>query len=229
MPGYCRVLGVVRPAINFEARLPASNWNGKFYMAGCGGLCGTLDSDRPGFGNADEKCTACAVTTRFRPHLDLANCNTAVTDGRWAFNNRIAENDWGWRAVTETSRVTKLLIKALYNRSRANRTLPGARQVVAWQRWRRAFPERFRRLHFRGTLLSDYTGLVATSVAWKHASQYGLPHWQDDWRNCAKVRMIGDAVRKACGNADGLYRGPDLGAVSCRSNCSARPVTRRTA
>ena len=52
LPAYCRVLGVVRPAINFEVRFPASNWNGKFYMAGCGGFCGTLDSDRPGFVNA---------------------------------------------------------------------------------------------------------------------------------------------------------------------------------
>jgi feruloyl esterase len=109
MPGYCRVLGVVRPAINFEARLPASNWNGKFYMAGCGGFCGTLDSDRPGFVNAINYGLRrnYAVST-----TDSGHWGTAVTDGRWAFNNRIAENDWGWRAVTETARVSKLLIKA---------------------------------------------------------------------------------------------------------------------
>ena len=44
LPAHCRVLGYVRPAINFEIRLPVQNWNGKFYMAGCGGFCGTLDS-----------------------------------------------------------------------------------------------------------------------------------------------------------------------------------------
>src|SRR6478672_13668344 len=44
-PEYCRVLGYVRPAINFEIRLPTANWNGKFYMAGCGGFCGKLNSD----------------------------------------------------------------------------------------------------------------------------------------------------------------------------------------
>jgi hypothetical protein len=49
LPAFCRVLGNVRPAINFEVRLPLKDWNGKFYMAGCGGFCGTLDSDRPGF------------------------------------------------------------------------------------------------------------------------------------------------------------------------------------
>src|SRR5207253_10249730 len=34
LPAYCRVLGYVRPAINFEIRLPLRDWNGKFYMAG---------------------------------------------------------------------------------------------------------------------------------------------------------------------------------------------------
>src|SRR5579885_3654151 len=52
LPGYCRVLGYVRPAINFEIRLPTEGWNGKFYMTGCGGFCGKLLSDSPGFTNA---------------------------------------------------------------------------------------------------------------------------------------------------------------------------------
>jgi hypothetical protein len=38
LPEYCRVLGYVRPAINFEVRMPTREWNGKVYMAGCGGL-----------------------------------------------------------------------------------------------------------------------------------------------------------------------------------------------
>ena len=52
LPEYCRVLGYVRPAINFEIRLPTKTWNGKFYMAGCGAQCGKLEPDRPGFINA---------------------------------------------------------------------------------------------------------------------------------------------------------------------------------
>ena len=40
LPAHCRVLGYVRPAINFDIRLPTENWNGKFFMAGCGGFCG---------------------------------------------------------------------------------------------------------------------------------------------------------------------------------------------
>ena len=41
LPEFCSVRGYVRPAINFEFRLPA-DWNGGFYMAGCGGFCGQL-------------------------------------------------------------------------------------------------------------------------------------------------------------------------------------------
>ena len=52
LPEYCRVLGYVRPAINFEIRLPTTTWNGKFYMAGCGAQCGKVLADRPGFNNA---------------------------------------------------------------------------------------------------------------------------------------------------------------------------------
>ena len=38
LPEYCRVLGYLRPAINFEIRLPTKDWNGEF-LAGCGGFC----------------------------------------------------------------------------------------------------------------------------------------------------------------------------------------------
>src|SRR3954469_1105954 len=52
LPAYCRVLGYVRPAINFEIKLPLQAWNGKFYTVGCGGFCGTLNSEARGFSNA---------------------------------------------------------------------------------------------------------------------------------------------------------------------------------
>ncbi len=203
MPGYCRVLGVVRPAINFEARLPASNWNGKFYMAGCGGFCGTLDSDRPGFVNAINYGLRrnYAVST-----TDSGHWGTAVTDGRWAFNNRIAENDWGWRAVTETARVSKLLIKAFYSREQGKSYFAGCStggRMAAMEAQR--FPNDFDGI-ISGAPALDYTGLVATSIAWN--TQANTDRGGKTILNRAKVRMIGDAVRKACGNADGLIEDP---------------------
>ena len=41
MPSFCRVIGFVRPEVNFEVWLP-SNWNRKFLMVGNGGLAGTI-------------------------------------------------------------------------------------------------------------------------------------------------------------------------------------------
>ena len=83
LPGYCRVLGYVRPAVNFEIRLPLQGWNGKFYMAGCGGFCGTLDADRPGFTNAMNYGLrrSYAVAT-----MDSGHWGTSVLDGRWAID-----------------------------------------------------------------------------------------------------------------------------------------------
>jgi feruloyl esterase len=111
LPSHCRVLGYVRPAINFDIRLPVQNWNGKFYMAGCGGFCGTLDSDRTGFTNAMNYGLRrdYAVST-----MDSGHWGLSVLDGRWAYNDRIAEIDWGSRAVTETAKVTKAIIRAFY-------------------------------------------------------------------------------------------------------------------
>src|SRR5512143_2091103 len=96
LPEYCRVLGTVRPAINFEIRLPVRDWNGKFYMAGCGGFCGQVLSDRTGFTNALNyglRRNYAAAT------MDGGHWGTGSVDGRWAWNNRLAEIDFGQRAV----------------------------------------------------------------------------------------------------------------------------------
>src|SRR5215211_1023824 len=111
LPAYCRVLGFVRPAINFEVRLPLQGWNSKFYMVGCGGFCGTLDTDRPGFMNA--------ASFGLRRHyavvaMDSGHWGTGAVDGRWAMSNPVAQMDWGQRAVTETARVAKTILRTYY-------------------------------------------------------------------------------------------------------------------
>lgn len=108
LPEYCRVLGYVRPAINFEIRLPTSDWNGKFYMTGCGMHCGGLGSGDMEYGL---KRTYAAAS------MDSGHWGEAMWDGRWAYNNRVAEIDWAYRAVHETTRVTKVVIEVYYGRA----------------------------------------------------------------------------------------------------------------
>jgi len=113
LPAHCRVLGYVRPAINFEIKLPLQGWNGKYYMVGCGGWCGTVNSEAPGFSNAMNfglrRNYAVSVS-------DSGHWGTGVADARWAMNNPVALMDWAQRSVPETARVSKIILKAYYGR-----------------------------------------------------------------------------------------------------------------
>jgi Tannase and feruloyl esterase len=111
LPAYCRVLGYVRPAINFEVKLPLQGWNGKFYMAGCGGWCGAVLSEAPGSRNSMNfglrRNYAVSVS-------DSGHWGADVNDARWAMNNPVAVMDWAQRSVPETARVSKIILKAYY-------------------------------------------------------------------------------------------------------------------
>lgn len=203
LPAHCRVLGYVRPAINFEIRLPAQNWNGKFYMSGCGGFCGTLDSDRPGFTNAMNYGLRrnYAVST-----MDSGHWGTSVLDGRWAYNNRLAEIDWGSRAVNETAKATKVIIRAHYGDPQKKSYFVGCStggRMAALEAQR--FPDDFDGI-ISGAPALDYTGLVATHFAWLVQANTGADG--KDILNSAKVPMIRDAVAKQCGDTNGLVTDP---------------------
>jgi hypothetical protein len=111
LPAHCRVLGYVRPAINFEIKLPVQGWNGKFYMVGCGGRCGSLDTDARGFTNAMNFGLRrnYAVSTS-----DAGHWGSSTADSRWAMNNPVAQMDYAVRSVPETARITKVMVKAFY-------------------------------------------------------------------------------------------------------------------
>jgi pimeloyl-ACP methyl ester carboxylesterase len=203
LPSHCRVLGYVRPAINFDIRLPAQNWNGKFFMAGCGGFCGTLDSDRTGFTNAMNYGLRrkYAVST-----MDSGHWGLSVLDGRWAYNNRIAEIDWGSRAVTETAKVTKAIIRTFYGEPQKKSYFVGCStggRMAALEAQR--YPDDFDGI-ISGAPALDYTGLVATHFAWLVQANTG-PEGKDILTK-AKVPLIRDAVAKQCGDATGLVTDP---------------------
>ena len=51
LPAHCEVRGIKAHKVEFLVRLPTP-WNGRFMMAGCGGFCGELLADRPGYSNS---------------------------------------------------------------------------------------------------------------------------------------------------------------------------------
>lgn len=216
LPAHCRVLGYVRPAINFEVRLPLQDWNGKFYMAGCGGFCGTLDSDRPGFTNAMNFGLRrnYAVST-----MDSGHWGRSVVDGRWAQDNAIAQMDWGQRAVTETARVAKVVIKSYYGVAQKKSYFAGCStggRMAVMEALR--YPKDFDGI-ISGAPALDYTGLVATFFAWVTKANTG-PDGQTILAP-SKVKLVEDAVYAACDAGDGVRDG----LISDPRKCEFRPVS----
>jgi len=49
---FCQVEGRIAGRVGFVMRLPAESWNGKFAVTGCGGFCGSLLPEKPGYSNS---------------------------------------------------------------------------------------------------------------------------------------------------------------------------------
>jgi feruloyl esterase len=103
---YCEVTGVAGPGpsrINFAVGLPTTTWNGRFLMTGDGGFDGTvaLPSGRLAQGYAVA-------------NSDSGHAVPPGNDASWAYNDRTAEVDYGFRAVEVTTRVAKTIIQNYY-------------------------------------------------------------------------------------------------------------------
>ena len=201
-PEYIRVLGYIRPAINFEIRLPTKDWNGKFYMTGCGGFCGSVNSDSENFylGMNYGLKRNYVVST-----MDAGHWGESFSDGRWAMNNRSAEVDWAYRAVHETARVSKLVIEAFYSiepeKSFFNGCSTGGRMAVMEAL---RYPEDFDGI-ISGAPAIDYAGLVAVYFTWIVRANMG-----QDGKSIVSsedIKLITEAVYNACDKIDGLKDG----------------------
>jgi feruloyl esterase len=197
VPASCRVLGTIAPSIRFDLRMPLSGWNGKFYMAGCGGYCGILISENPLVGFAYYRALAhgYAVTT-----TDTGHRGVTPADGRWSANNPVAMEQWNWRAVHETARISKRLVMAYYRHSIAASYFEGCsnggRQgLLEAQR----FP-------------ADFNGIIAGAPGYDFNQL--VPYWiwvtQSDTDSrgqpilrLSSVALIQSAVTKTCGR-DGM-------------------------
>jgi len=103
---YCYVRGILPPAIGFHVQLPLrGDWNGRFLKWGDGGKDGALNF-------ADD---------RVREGYAVANSNMGHDNGAepgssFAYNNRQAEIDFGYRAVHLTTVAGKAIARAYYGR-----------------------------------------------------------------------------------------------------------------
>jgi hypothetical protein len=219
VPEYCRVLGFVRPAINFEIHLPTAGWNGKFLMFGCGGFCGSLDTRGQVGGLNLGLRRGYAVST-----TDGGHWGASATDGRWAMDNPVGRADWGWRAVTETARVSKVIVAQLYGtaarKSYFDGCSNGGRQALIEAS---RFPGDFDGI-IAGAPALDLLGLGGALFPYllqSNTASDGKPIFTN-----AKLRLVTEAVAAACADQDGLINDPRLchfrpGTLQCRSGAAA--------
>lgn len=107
LPAYCRVRGTVVPHVAFELRLPLDNWNGKFFMQGCHGYCGEIEIDEANDALARGYATAAT---------DLGHSGTPL-DLVWAYNNRDAEIDFGFRGAHVVAVASKAIINVFQGKA----------------------------------------------------------------------------------------------------------------
>ena len=210
---YCYVKGILPPAIQFHVQLPLPNaWNGRFLKWGDGGKDGDLD-----FADA-----------RVAEGYAVANSNTGHDNGAepgssFAWNNRQAEIDFGYRAVHLTTVAGKTLVRRYYGRtpeySYFEGCSTGGRQgLMEAQR----YPD-------------DFDGIVAGAPANHYQNMNAVRVWllqrmfRDDFAGALafdtdrdgqfdsvrKMDLLADAVLAACDQNDGVKDGVIDDPLSC--------------
>lgn len=214
LPTFCRVRGVVAPAIGFEVWLPEpEDWNGRFEAVGGGGFAGVISYGAMVPALQAGYVTASTDTGHTAPDLD------------WLSDPR-ALRDYGYRAIYEMTSKAKALVRAYYDRgpdySYFNGCSTGGRQgLMEAQR----FP-------------GDYDGIVSGAPVNHFVATHYTQIWvalatkaaaDDSILSAADLQLVNDAVLGQCdaldGVEDGVLEDPsacgfDPGILACVSGAS---------
>lgn len=215
---YCYVRGIISPAIHFHAQLPLpENWNGRFLQWGDGGKDGDLDF-------ADHRVAEGYAVT----NSNMGHDNGVEPGASFAFNNRQAEIDFGYRAVHLTVVAGKRLVREFYGRTQDYAYFEGCSQGG-----RQGFMSAQR---FPG----DFDGIVAGAPAFNYQGLNAAGTWnlqrvfRDNLVGNLAVDTNGDGsldsmnlvyllhekVLQACDANDGVRDGVVSDPLSCNFNPS---------
>ncbi len=210
---YCRVLGTVAPAVQFEVRLPVNGWTQRFLQTGCGGLCGNLNISTP-------RADSCLPVTDGKIVLastDMGHRNgpgRGNTDPTWAVDNPQTKIDFGYRGVHVTTLAAKALIEAFYGQKAKYSYFSGCSDGG-----REALMEAER-------YPQDFNGIAAGAPAMNFTTQNTFYHGWNAWKNTGadgnpiltadKLPILHNAALEACDTLDGLKDGQIGIPTACR-------------
>lgn len=225
---FCRVSGVIAPAIRFEVWMPLENWNGRFEGLGLGAFWGALPYG--GMAQALDKGYAVGGTDTGH-ESDWDDATWAVADGK--LNQQLA-GDWAHRGIHEMTVKSQLIVQKLYGK-RAHHSYFAGCSSGGFQALTEA--QRYP-LDYDGILAgapANYlTHLQAAQLSFGLATQ--VEPGSDLEKPIDKLAMLHEAVLRACdaadGAEDGLIENPaacgfDPAVLACKSgdapNCLTAP------
>ena len=194
-PAHCRVTGLLDPEIAFEVSLP-SQWNGRFYMTGNGGLAGdALD----GASRAAERNRVLKLGFAFA-QTNTGHDSRKEPGGTFVMSNPEKAIDYAYRAVHLTALTAKAMVKDYYGkadfRSYWDSCSNGGRQgALEAQR----FPEDFDGVVANAPWV-DQTGFTIGAL-WNEKALSEAPV------TAAKLATVADKVMAKCDAIDGLKDG----------------------
>jgi feruloyl esterase len=202
LPAFCRVRGIIKPAVRFEVWLPLEDWNGKFQGTGNGGYNGAI--------------VYSALAAGLRAHYatsstDMGHLATSPDPGSWALHHPELVIDQGYRAQHETAVKAKAIVHAFYGKAPARSYFVGC-SSGGWQ----ALTEAHRYPH-------DYDGLVAGAPASEVVHLHAAQIWgylAATQLTPAKLHLVAEAVRARCDARDGVKDG----LVSDPEGCDFQPA-----
>lgn len=203
LPAYCRVEGYVSPQVWFEVRLPLENWNSRFLMQGCGGMCGWINM---------EACADALARNYAVANTDMGH-KGPPSSAFWAKNNREAEIQFGFRATHVVAVAAKAIIAAFYavdaERSYFRGCSTGGRQgLISAQR----FPHDFDGI-IVGAPVIHQPGTAQFHLAWLGLAN--LDEQRQPILTADKVPLIQRAVMVACDANDGVEDGVLMDPRAC--------------
>jgi tannase/feruloyl esterase len=203
LAAFCRVRATLSPTadsdIKAEVWLPASNWNGKYQAVGGGGWAGVISYP--------------AMAAAVRAGYATASTDTGHSGGTadFALNHQEKLNDFGYRAIHETTAFAKPVIDAFYGAapkiSFFNGCSTGGRQAITEAQ---RYP-------------NDFDAIVAGASAWDGMRMHSLRIAVSQQINASadgvipqsKLPMIHAAVLDACDALDAVTDGVIENPLQC--------------
>ncbi|MDE1175860.1 MAG: tannase/feruloyl esterase family alpha/beta hydrolase [Edaphobacter sp.] len=210
LPRFCRVVGVTRPAIRFEVWLPMEHWSGRYEVVGNGGMAGVVNYSSLAGGLRRGNATASTNTGH-------ANLPGEGFDASWSMDKPELVEDFGHRALHLTTVNGKRLTREFYGRPAKHSIYVGCSKGGG-QGLMEA--ERYP---------NDFDGIVAGDPAYNWTHLYAGAHLYysqavlkdpESYIQPAKVKILADAVNRACDGKDGFADGVVNDPFSCKVDLS---------